>query len=310
MGIPRVLSPKIIFLVGPTAVGKSAVAIALARRLHAEIISCDSMQVYRRMDILNSMPSLRERVAVLHHRLDFLEPTRSYNVSRYRREALRCMNDIHERGKPVIFTGGTGLYVSILLDGLFTVKGIDQKYRESLYAIAQKRGSALLHKKLREVDPVAAGKIHPNDARRIIRALEVYKVTGKPISLLQGNRQGLWGKYPIRLFCLTMDREDLYRRINARVDAMFRKGVIEEVEKLRGMRLSKTASCAIGIREVGSYLKGESDINTVKELMKRNTRWYAKRQLTWFRKDTRISWLHIDNRETPVHIAGRIIKEL
>lgn len=301
---------EMIFIVGPTAIGKSAVALALARKLKGEIISCDSMQVYRRMDILTSKPAHKELALVKHHLLGFLEPTRNYDVSKYRKQAIHCMDDIQARGKSVIFVGGTGLYVSILLDGLFQVAGNDQKYRGSLYGIAKKRGSGFLHKKLMHVDQLAAEKIHPNDARRIIRALEVFKVTGKPISELQADRSGLWGKYSIRIFCLDMERDALYERINQRVDVMFRKGIVREVKKLLGIRLSKTASCAIGVREICGYLKGEYDLTSVKELIKKNTRWYAKRQLTWFRKDKRITWLEITNRQKPASIAKKIIKEL
>ncbi len=300
----------IYFLTGPTGIGKSALAVILARKLNAEIISCDSMQVYRRMNILASVPSRAEQGGIRHHLLTFLEPTRSFNVSAYRRQALKCVRNILKRKKNIVFVGGTGLYISILLDGIFSVKGSDPDYRERLFRKSIKYGSAYVHQKLLAVDPQAAAKIHPNDARRIIRALEVYKVTGKPISQLQENRSGLWGRFPIHIICIDMDRNDLYERINKRVESMFRKGVVREVKKLGARRLSKTASCAIGIREITAYLKGETELETAKDILKRNTRWYAKRQLTWFRKDKRIRWVTITKHQGYPVIAQKILKEL
>ncbi|MDD5166225.1 MAG: tRNA (adenosine(37)-N6)-dimethylallyltransferase MiaA [Candidatus Omnitrophica bacterium] len=299
---------KIIFLVGATAIGKSQTALYLARKLNAEIISCDSMQIYKGMDILTSKPSLVQKKKIPHHLIDLVNPTKEYNVSRYRAQAIKQINQIIKKGKVPLFVGGTGLYMSVLVDGIFKIKADDKKIRGRLEKEAVKCGSDYLYRKLKKADPLAASKIHPNDARRIIRALEVFRVTGKPISQLQRERKGLGDKYDIRIFCLDMEREALYKRINARVEKMFRQGLVREVKKLLKLNLSRTASNAIGIKELKGFFCGAYDLNAAKGLMQRNTRYYAKRQLTWFRKDKRIQWLKIKDKDSPSCIANKIFE--
>lgn len=297
---------KIIFLVGPTAVGKSAIAVCLARKINAEIISCDSMQLYKGMDIITSKPPLAVRQRVKHHLIDAVSPTKEYNVARYRQGALKKIKEILKRGKVPLFVGGTGLYMSILVDGIFKAKSQSQIVRNRLFKKVEERGSYYLYNMLKRVDPEAAKKIHPHDTKRIVRALEVFKTTGKPISLLQKQRKGLGLKYELKIFCLNMERSQLYKRIEERIDKMFSLGLIEEVKRLLRLRLSKTAAYAIGIKELKGYFAGLYNLEEAKELIKRNTRWYAKRQLTWFRKDKRIIWINLRERESFERVSERI----
>lgn len=281
---------KLIFLVGPTAVGKTDLSVSLAKKINAEIISCDSMQVYKGMDILTSKPPAGTRKKIPHHLIDVVKPSCGYNVSKYRAQALKALAKIVKKGKVPFFVGGSGLYMSVVVDGIFEVKTEDPVLRKKLYARAQKYGSPKLHADLLKLDPQAAARIHPNDAKRIIRALEVCKVTGKPMSRMQQSRKGLGGEYDIRIFCLDMPREELDRRIDLRVERMFRQGLVQEVKKLLKARLSKTAAMAIGIKEVKGYLNKEYSLAEAKALVKKNTRKYSRRQMTWFRKDKRIIW--------------------
>lgn len=301
---------RIIFLVGPTAVGKSKVACALAKKINAEIISCDSMQIYKGMDIITSAPSKALRKKVRHHLIGVVSAVKEYDVSKYRKEALRKINEIMGRGKKPLFAGGTGLYATILIDGIFDFKPKSENLRKRLYKEAAFGGSLSLYKRLEGVDPEAASKIHPNDAKRIIRALEVFESTGRPISSLQKQRQGLGSEYDIKIFCLSMERQMLYDRVNDRVDKMFACGLEQEVEKLLKTKLSKTASCAIGIKELKGYFDGHYNLEEAKRLIKRNTRQYAKRQLTWFRKDKRIEWIDVTAQENPSRTAGRILRKI
>ncbi len=295
---------------GPTAVGKSEVAVCLAKKINAEIISCDSMQVYKGMDIISSEPSASLRKKVLHHFIGIISPAKEYNVSKYRKKAIKVMEAIIDKGKVPLFVGGTGLYMSILIDGIFDVKTEDKNIRKKLYKEANSSGSQFMHDKLQEIDSEAASKIHPNDLKRIIRALEVFETTGKPISYLQKQRRGFADKYEIKSFCLNMARDKLYQRINERVCKMFGKGLVKEVSKLLKLKLSRTASYAIGIRELKGYFEAKYDLNEAKRQMIRNTCRYSKRQLTWFRKDKRIKWVEVNPTEKPSVIAGRICELL
>ena len=281
-------------------------AVALVKKVNAEIISCDSMQIYLKLDILSSKPSVTLRKKVPHHLIDILPPTKEYNVSKYRKDSLKIIKSLIKKGKVPLFVGGTGLYVNALVDGIFNFKSEDETLRLRLYRIAKNKGSTYLHQRLKRVDPEAAEKIHPNDTKRIVRALEVFEVTGKPISHLQKQRHGLEQDYEVKIFCLNMARENLYKRINERVDKMFRQGLVNEVKGLLKLKLSKTASFAIGIRELRGYLEGLYGIDEARQLMQKNTRSYAKRQLTWFRKDKRIKWINIKNKDLPGVIAERI----
>ncbi|MBU0547449.1 MAG: tRNA (adenosine(37)-N6)-dimethylallyltransferase MiaA [Candidatus Omnitrophica bacterium] len=304
------LKKKIIFLVGPTAIGKSAIAIHLAKKINAEIISCDSMQVYGSMDIVTSQPSWPQRKKIKHHLLSVIDPVKEYNVARYRKDAMSICNKLFLRNKIPLFVGGTGLYYSIIIDGLFPSVPEDKLIRARIYKQLSLKGNKYLHRKLAKVDPLSAKKIHPNDTRRIIRALEVYMKTGLPISILQKNRVGLGNEYEIKIFALNTDRQALYNKIDQRVNKMFSSGLIKDVRRLLKHKLSKTATCAIGIRELEGYFNGEHSLDEAKRLIQVNSRHYAKRQLTWFRKDKRIEWVNIKKKETPGEVAKRIYKFL
>jgi tRNA dimethylallyltransferase len=220
------------------------------------------------------------------------------------------MQDILKRGKLPLFVGGTGLYIAVLLDGIFKARAENKDIRDRLYRQVEIKGSVYLHRKLGEVDPQAAAKIHPNDTRRIVRALEVFEVTGRPISQLQKERRGLYDAYRVRIFCLDMPRDELYKRIERRVQKMFKEGLIPEVKRLLKLKLSRTAQYAIGINELKGYFEGAYDLAAAKELMQKNTRNYAKRQLTWFRKDKRIEWLRLSAKDTSATTANKIYEKL
>lgn len=302
--------PSIIFLTGPTAVGKSEAAVCLAKALNAEIASCDSMQVYKGMDIITSKPARALRKKIKHHLIDLLPASKEYDVSRFRRDALAKIKDIIKRGKVPLFVGGTGLYISILVDGIFKANVKAKGARNRLYDTAKNKGNLYLYRRLRKIDPQAAAKIHPNDLKRVIRALEVYESTGKPISVLQKERRGLTDEYDVKMVCLNMRRDKLYKRIDERVERMFKSGLLIEAKKLLRSKLSRNASFAIGINELKGYFGGDYGLEEAKLLMKRNSRRYAKRQLTWFRKDKRIKWVNINEDERPGAIAKRILKRV
>jgi len=302
--------PRIIFLVGPTAVGKTQTAMQLAQKINAEIISCDSMQIYKGMDILTSKSSSSIRKKIKHHLISIVSPGKDYNVARYYQDALKKIKEIIKKGKTPLFVGGTGLYMSILLDGIFKLKTESKFIRKKLYQEAEIKGSSYLYKRLKRIDPQAALKIHLHDTRRIVRALEVFAVTGRPISVLQKERKGLFAKHKVRIFCLNMERNKLYSRIERRIDAMFNQGLLAEVKRLLKLNLSQTARPAIGIKELEGYLVGLYDLDEARRLMKKNTRNYAKRQLTWFRKDKRIEWIKVRDKQTPASVANRIYKKL
>lgn len=297
---------RIIFIVGPTGVGKSEVAVRLAVKLNAEIICCDSMQVYKGLGLITSQPSKIQRKKAVHHLFDIIAPEKEYNVSRYRRDALQVIKKVIKKGKAPLFVGGTGLYMSVLVDGIFKSKPLNTKIRDRLYQEAKESGNVFLYQRLLSVDPEAARKIHPNDLRRIVRALEVYEATGKPISQLQKERKGLRDEYGVSIFCLNLARDKLCARVDSRTDKMFKAGFVAEAKRLLKRKLSKTASYAIGLRELKGYFDKQYGLDEARELIKRNTRQYAKRQMTWFRKDKGIEWVEIGVAEKPKEIAERI----
>ena len=302
------MSPeKIIFIVGPTAIGKSEIAYSLARRIDGEIISCDSMQVYKELHVVTSKPSPRMLKTVPHHLVGCVSVEEEFDVARFNALALKVIRAIHARGHVPIVVGGSGLYMQILLDGIFPAAPKDEAIREELKKQAERHGSEYLYKKLQKVDSAAASKIHHNDVRRIIRALEVYKTRREPISSLHKKRRGLWGKYNIKAFVLTMGRDVLYQRINQRVDDMFARGAVKEIAHLRDVPLSPMAQRLIGLREIRGFLDGSYDEHHARELMKLNTRRFAKRQLTWFRKEKRLEWITIEEDATVKGITDRLM---
>ncbi len=301
---------KIIFVVGPTGVGKTAVVYFLAKRLKGEIVSCDSMQVYKEISIVNNKPSKEILKSVPHHLINIVSVTKDFDVVQFRRRTLRTLLAINRKNRIPIISGGSGLYMKVLLDGIFENSARNLLLRKKLEHEADKKGSAFLYEQLREKDPQAADKIHPHDTRRIIRALEVFIINKKPISELQKRRQGIWGKFDISIFALNRDRSELYQIINNRVEDMFKEGALQEVRRLQKKKLSKTAAAIIGVKEIRGFLNGEYDLERTKYLIKLNTRHYAKRQLTWFRRDTRLKWINVNKEATPKEIASTIIKEI
>ncbi len=281
----------VLFIVGPTAIGKTAFALKLARKINGEIISCDSMQVYKGMNILSQSPKKSETKKIRYHLVRFLSPTKEYSVGSFKRIAASLIEDIIERKKIPIIVGGTGLYVKGLVDGLFPTPKADLKFRKEMYGYASRYGNMRLYKKLEKIDQDAANAIHPNNVRRVVRALEICHSTGRTMTELKNGTKGIADKYRIKIFGLNAPREEVYANVNARVEKMFALGVVKEVKKLSGKRLSRTARAALGLKEILGYLKKEYSLDEAKELMKRNTRRYAKRQLTWFRADKRIKWV-------------------
>ncbi len=287
-------------ITGPTASGKTALSLALAEHLSAEIISCDSMQVYRGMDIGTAKATEEERARVPHHLIDFLSPTESYSVESYRVSAIACAREIIGRGKLPIFVGGTGLYIDSVARPLSQdAPESDPEYRERLLASVKTDDDVTaLWERLREVDPESAEKIHKNNVKRVIRALEIFDSTGRPKSLLDRESQG--GEREVYVGMITIDFHDralLYKRVNERVDIMLREGLLSEVESLYSAGLlspDTTASAAIGYKELIEYIEGRCSLDEATEALKLATRRYAKRQLTWFRHEKGARTLYAD----------------
>lgn len=303
-------SRRVIFVVGPTSVGKTDVGLFLAEKLNAEIVSCDSMQVYKELSLITAKPSLDCRKIVKHHLFDIISVAQEFDVNTFNELARGAIKEIHKRKRIPIIVGGSGLYMKILLDGILKCGNKDPLVREKLKQRAQIEGNDTLYEELKAVDAQAAKKIHLNDIRRIIRALEIYHTTRKPISALQKEQEGLLGHYDVKIFGLNVEREELYENINKRVDAMFDNGVVEEVRNLEGLALSKTAQVIIGIKEIKGYLDGLISLGNVKDKIKQNTRRFAKRQLTWFRKEKRIHWIEVKKGKVPEDVAHKILSYL
>ncbi|MDA0657767.1 MAG: tRNA (adenosine(37)-N6)-dimethylallyltransferase MiaA [Planctomycetota bacterium] len=273
------------YLTGPTASGKTATGIALAERLGAEIISLDSMALYRHMDIGTAKPDAMACARVRHHLLDLIDPSEEYSLHDYVLAAHQAARDVTSRGRKVLFVGGTPLYLKALLRGIFDGPPPDWGFRESVSAEARIVGNEALHTRLRQVDPLSAAKLHPNDLRRVMRALEVYKMTGIPLGHLQLQFDEANHPTTCRVFALRWDRSTLHERINQRVVGMFELGLREEVDRLRETFpcLSRTASQAVGYRETLDLIAGRATLEEVIARVRTRTRQFAKRQSTWFR---------------------------
>ncbi|MEO1814225.1 MAG: tRNA (adenosine(37)-N6)-dimethylallyltransferase MiaA [Acetobacterium sp.] len=286
--------PKILVVVGPTASGKTALGVALAKKLGGEIISADSMQIYKYMNIGTAKVTLEEMRGVPHHLVDCVSPDEEFSVAKYKTAALEAIEAILLKGKLPIIIGGTGLYInSLTLPWDFQKKDSDEIIRWRLTAEAEVLGKEALYERLKSVDPVTAEIVHPNNLNRIIRALEIYELTGKPKSHFDEETKKQEVPYDYIMLGLDWDRETLYDRINRRVDLMIEEGLIDETKMLveRGYDWSLTALKAIGYKELKPYLEGTSSMAEAVTILKRDSRHYAKRQMTWFRKDERIQWL-------------------
>jgi tRNA dimethylallyltransferase len=300
---------RVLVIVGPTAVGKTELSLQLAERLGGEIISADSMQVYRGMDIGTAKATHVERQRVRHHLLDVVEPDQAFNVADYVALAENALAELAQRGVTPVITGGTGLYIDALLKGfLFPDTSADPIIRAELEAQAELDPSSLFAE-LEKVDPVSAERIHPNDKRRIIRALEVYRRTGEPISKLQHKAAEQDRPYRPLYIGLSRNRQELYERINRRVEIMIEDGLIDEVKELL-MRYPEqpTALQALGYKEIAWYLNGRLQLTEAIELLQRDTRRYAKRQLSWFKRNKDIKWFNL-SKLSGQEVMARIIEQ-
>ncbi len=290
----EVKKPKVLVVVGPTASGKTALGVALAKKLDGEIISADSMQIYKYMNIGTAKVTLEEMQGVPHHLVDCVSPDEEFSVAKYKTTALVAIEVILSKGKLPIIIGGTGLYInSLSLPWDFQKKDSDEIIRWRLTAEAEVLGKEALYERLKSVDPVTAEIVHPNNLNRIIRALEIYELTGKPKSYFDEETKKQDVPYEYIILGLDWDRETLYHRINRRVDLMIEEGLVDETKMLieRGYDWNLTALKAIGYKELRPYLEGETSLAEAVTILKRDSRHYAKRQMTWFRKDERIRWL-------------------
>ncbi len=283
----------LVLVVGPTASGKSELALRLAERFGGEIVNADSVQVYCGMDIGTAKPSAEALQRVPHHLLNLVTPDQDFSAADFRVEASRAIADIHRRGKPVFLVGGTGLYLKALLQGLVDSPGGDASIRAVLQMQAELEGKESLLQRLALVDPESAARLHPNDQQRIIRALEVFMLTGRPISAFHGEHGFAGADYLTLKIGIRLDRVDLYRRIDERVEQMMINGLLAEVQGLLGEGYAPELKAlrSLGYKQLCAHLAGECSLAEAVRLIKRDTRHYAKRQLTWFNKDSAIKWV-------------------
>ncbi|WP_066635592.1 tRNA (adenosine(37)-N6)-dimethylallyltransferase MiaA [Desulfolucanica intricata] len=303
----------LIAIVGPTAVGKTDVGILVAKALGGEIVSADSMLIYRYMDIGTAKPTVEEMQDIPHYMIDIIDPDQNYSVALYQEQAEKYIKEINSKGKYPILVGGTGLYVRSVIDHYnFSGTEINWEYRRKLNEIARIKGNLFLHNCLKEIDPETAEKLHPNDRKRVIRAMEVFKQTGRPISSYHDRDKIERPKYNLKIFGLIMERNTLYQRIEQRVDKMIERGLLEEVKWLldHGYKTQLNSMKGLGYKEIAAYWSGELKLEESIELLKRNTRRFAKRQLTWFRRDPRIQWYNLNNYQGIHEVAQEIIKSL
>jgi tRNA dimethylallyltransferase len=287
---------RLVAIVGATATGKSALALALAERLGGEIVSADSRQIYRALDIGTAKPTAAERARVPHHLLDVADPDEVFDVARYRAAALAAADDIRRRSCPVIVCGGTGLYLRALLRGLFPAPPRAPELRADLHALEEREGQGTLHRRLARVDPRAAARLHPHDLLRVVRALEVEALTGRPISAWQDEHRFSDGSVEALVLGCRRTREELAARIEARCDAMLAAGLLDEIRALwsRGFGPELPALQSVGYREMGAHLRGAADYESARAAFARATRRLAKRQRVWFRAEPAIEWFHPD----------------
>ncbi|QDY82903.1 tRNA (adenosine(37)-N6)-dimethylallyltransferase MiaA [Paenibacillus polymyxa] len=300
--------PKLLVLVGPTAVGKTKLSIEMARHFDAEIISGDSMQVYRHMDIGTAKISEQEMKGIKHHLIDIHEPEYPYSVAQFQEDCRRLIPDIQSRGKLPFIVGGTGLYVeSVCYEYKFSEVGADEAFRQEQLDYADQFGVDALHARLQAVDPESALRLHPNDRRRVVRALEIYHVSGTTLSSQLAN-QKKESPYQLCIVGLTMDRQMLYKRIEDRIDGMLDQGLVAEVTSLmeRGVRSDAISMQGLGYKEISSYLRGEVSLEEAVTWLKRDTRHFAKRQLSWFRHMKDIQWVDVTDFENFSAHAARI----
>lgn len=290
----------LLILTGPTAVGKTALSIEVAKRLHGAIISADSIQVYRHMDIGSAKITGEEMQGIPHYLIDELDPDEEFNIYVFQQKAKQYVKEIAARGQLPMIAGGTGFYIqSLLYDIEFATEENDMAYRRELESIAREKGSHILHEMLRKVDPESAEAIHENNVKRVIRALEYYRQTGEKISVHNEAQREKHSNYHFRYYVLNMERALLYERINKRVDRMMEEGLLDEVKELKGMGYARSlvSMQGIGYKEMYAHLEGELSLADAVELIKKETRHFAKRQLTWFRREKNVHWVNYEDFE-------------
>lgn len=289
------MNKPLIILTGPTAVGKTELSIKLAQTVNGEIISADSMQVYKSFDIGTAKITPKEMCGVKHYLIDELEPTDEFNVVKFKEYTCNYMDEIYAKGKIPIIVGGTGFYIQAVLYGIdFKNNGEDTTYREQLELLAAEKGPEILHSMLAAVDPSSAKTIHPNNVKKVIRALEYYEQTGCKISDHNEEQRQNLSPYNFCYFVLNNEREILYNRINQRVDLMIQQGLVDEVKQLinGGCTRDMVSMQGLGYKEIASYLEGECTLDEAIYILKRDTRHFAKRQLTWFKREKEVTWIH------------------
>lgn len=302
---------KVIVIVGPTCSGKTKVAIELAVKLKTEIISADSRQIYKYLSIGTAKPTKEELQKVKHHLIDYLNPDEDYNVSKFEEDALRIINYLSLQEKIPIVVGGSGLYIKALVDGIFNNVDIDSDYRAELKKMREQFGNEFIYEELKKVDPRSASQMLPQNWKRVMRALEVFHITGKPIwQFHQSYKRET--EYQFFQYGLMWNRDLLYKNIEKRVDTMIELGLVEEVKKILQKGYSKNLNSfnTVGYKEIISYLGNEFPLERAVELIKRNTRRFAKRQLTWFRKDKRIKWIPVNQEDDLNRVPNIILKDL
>lgn len=306
----------LVILTGPTAVGKTALSIALAKAINGEIVSADSMQVYRHMDIGSAKITAEEMAGVPHHLIDVLEPTEAFNVVIFQKLAKEAIEEIYDRGRIPILVGGTGFYIqAVLYDIDFTENDEDTALRKELEALAENEGAEALYDRLKAVDPASCENIHAHNVKRVIRALEFYEKTGQPISAHNEAQRQNVSPYRFAYFVLNDKREEIYSRINRRVEQMVKAGLVEEVRRLKEMGCTKdmVSMQGLGYKEILRYLAGELTLEEAVTLIQRDTRHFAKRQLTWFRREKEVIWVEktgVDhNGQNPLGVMQEILRE-
>lgn len=290
---------ELLVICGPTGIGKTEISVEVAKRIGGEIICGDSRQIYKYLNIGTAKPEKSQMEEVPHHLFDYVEPEKDYSVGDYKKDAEKIIEEILKRKKIPILVGGTGLYIKAVVDGL-SLKNVkkDEKIREKFKKIAEEKGNIYLYNILKEKDEIAAEKIHISDLKRIIRALEVIELTGRKFSEVENNLWNCREKYKTKMIGLTCRRDVLYQRIDERVEKMLKNGLVEEVKNLlnRGYSEKLNSFNTIGYKQVVEFLKGCYNYEEMKRIIKRETRHYAKRQLTWFKKDKRVIWIDIENK--------------
>ncbi|MCK8827787.1 tRNA (adenosine(37)-N6)-dimethylallyltransferase MiaA [Natroniella acetigena] len=310
------MNEPLVALVGPTAVGKTKLSLALAQQLEGEIISADSMQIYRGMDIGTAKVGPEEQEIVPHHLIDIVDPDQEFSVADFQERVDQLIPKIYQRGKLPMLVGGTGLYVKAVIEGfLFPEMETDWELRERLEKEAEKEGTEHVHNKLAEVDPALAEKLHPNDLRRVIRGIEVYQQTGQTITYFKEEAKKRPPRYQAVKVGLRRERENLYQRINQRVDLMIKEGLVEEVRELyqQGYDRELVSMQGLGYKELIGHFDGEYDLEEAIRLIKRDTRHFAKRQFTWFKRDDSIHWFDVEEyqfEDLLIEVKGLIREQL